>query len=259
MEPEPLRAKIITDRGTIPASEPMPADERSSDAPSAEAASAAPTVTSRPDRLLLCLHGHDATEHDLTAVAPLLDPGGHFLVAGARGPLTTDGGRAAWFTSGPRGPDPDAVTAVGDAVRATVAALCAEHDLRREHTVLLGFSQGGATALAVALTSPDSASAPAGVLCLSGFLLDEPGLAPRWETAAATAVLVQHGDHDEVVPVELGHATAMTLAHHGLPVVWQRYPMGHQTTLESLLDARDWLTRIRAGDRPSAPVDPTGT
>ena len=59
----------------------------------------------RADRLLFLLHGYGATEHDLTAIGPLLDPEGHFLVACARGPVPADGG-AAWFEPTPLGPDP---------------------------------------------------------------------------------------------------------------------------------------------------------
>ena len=47
-------------------------------------------------RLLVLLHGFAATERDFTPVGPLLDPDGHYLVCGLRGPLEADGGGRSW-------------------------------------------------------------------------------------------------------------------------------------------------------------------
>lgn len=198
----------------------------------------------RADRLLFLLHGYGATEHDLTSIGPLLDPDGHLLVAGARGPVPAEGG-SAWFSPTPLGPDPDTLLASLDALHTTLDELCAEHLLGRDEVIVGGFSQGAAMALALAFAAGPRPR-PAGVLCLSGFLADTPGLDYDWTTPVP--VLVQHGTLDEVVPVDLGRDTAALLDMHGVPTTYQQYEMGHQTTLESLADARDWLTR--AGTTP---------
>jgi phospholipase/carboxylesterase len=196
----------------------------------------------RAERLLFLLHGFGATEHDLTALGPLLDPDGHLLIAGARGPHAAEGG-AAWFTSTPLGPEPSSLLASLDALHATLDHLCAEHLLGRDEVIVGGFSQGAAMALALAFVA-DERPAPAGVLCLSGFLADARGVEYDW-SPSAPPVLVQHGTLDDVVPVDLGRDTAALLEMHGVPVTYQQYDMGHQTTLESLADARDWLATIR--------------
>jgi phospholipase/carboxylesterase len=85
---------------------------------------------------------------------------------------------------------------------------------------------------------------PTGVLCLSGFLADVDGLDYDWNSASGTPVLLQHGRADEVVPVDLGADTAAVLEHHGVVVTHLEYDMGHQTTLESLTDAREWLAGL---------------
>jgi phospholipase/carboxylesterase len=205
----------------------------------------------RAERLLFLLHGYGATEHDLTAIGPLLDPDGHVLVAGARGPHAAEGG-AAWFTPTPLGPDPDSLLASLAALHVTLDALCAEHLLGRDEVIVGGFSQGAAMALALAFGTSDR-PAPAGVLCLSGFLADARGLEYDWGRPAPP-VLVQHGSLDEVVPVDLGRDTAALLGMHHVPVTYQQYDMGHQTTVESLADARTWLARVRDGERPASPV-----
>ena len=87
------------------------------------------------------------------------------------------------------------------------------------------------------------------MLCLSGFLAEARGLEYDW-ARANPPVLVQHGRLDEVVPVDLGRDTAAALEMHGVPTTYRQYEMGHQTTLESLADARDWLAHTRAGTSP---------
>ena len=204
-----------------------------------------------PTRLLVLLHGYDATEHDLTALGPLLDPDVRFLIAGPRGPVATaDGSGAAWFSYGPLGPD---AASFHDSLRRlhdTVDALCAEHLMASDEVVVGGFSQGAAMALAFGLGSSER-TPPAGVLCLSGFLADVDELEYDWEVASHVPVLVQHGTRDRAVPIELGRDTATALAHHGTPVTFEEFDMAHQTTIESLTAARDWLTAVRDGAVPS--------
>lgn len=207
----------------------------------------------RPDRLLLMLHGYGATEHDFTALGPLLDPDVHFLVAGARGPIEVPGAGAAWFDHGPMGPDPDSFDDAVRALHRTLDRLCGEHLMGRDEVVVAGFSQGAAMALALGLGRVDGAR-PAGVICHSGYLVDVPGFEYDWGSAATVPVLVLHGDADEMVPVDLGRDTAASLELHGIPVTYRHHDMAHQATVESLADARDWLARVRGGERPSSPV-----
>jgi phospholipase/carboxylesterase len=200
-----------------------------------------------PRRVLFLLHGYDATEHDLTSLGPLVDPAGRYLVAGARGPVSTGVGGSAWFTSGPLGPDADTFHRSLAALHHTLDELCADRLLQRDEVVIGGFSQGAAMALALALDDPTRA-APAGVLCWSGFLVDVDGFTPAWTDRAGTPTLVQHGRLDETVPFELGRDTAHTLRHQGLDVSFHEYDSGHQVTIESLIDARSWLAALDRQD-----------
>lgn len=198
----------------------------------------------QPSRLLVLLHGFDADEHGLAALGPLLDPEARFLVAAPRGPVAVpDSAGRAWWRNGPRGPDPETFHASFHALHAEIDRLCTTHLMTRDEMVIGGFSQGAAMALAVAL-GRSSRPRPAAVLCLSGFLADVDGLEYDWDADLDLPVLVQHGRHDEVVPVEMARDTAALLEMHGLDVTLHEYDLGHQTTLESLADARDWLAEI---------------
>jgi phospholipase/carboxylesterase len=198
----------------------------------------------QPSRLLVLLHGFDADEHGLAALGPLIDPEARFLIAAPRGPVVAPGttGRS-WWRYGARGPDPETFHGSFHALHEEIDRLCATHLMTRDEMVIGGFSQGAAMALAVALGA-SSRPRPAGIVCLSGFLADVDGLEYDWDADADLPVLVQHGRADEVVPVDLGSDTAHILEQHGLEVTWHEYRMGHQTTLESLSDARDWLAGV---------------
>jgi phospholipase/carboxylesterase len=115
--------------------------------------------------------------------------------------------------------------------------------MTRDEMVIGGFSQGGAMALAIGLGA-STRPRPAGVICWSGFLADVEGLEYDWEAARDLEVLVQHGTADEMVPVEMGRDTATLLEQHDVAVTFRDYAMGHQTTLESLADARSWLAAV---------------
>ena len=195
------------------------------------------------DRLMLLLHGRGADETDLAALVPYLVP---------RAPLAAPPGHQ-WYESGglPR-PDPETFLPSLDAVDDLLDAACVEHGLQRAEAVLAGFSQGAALVLALGLRRSGRAH-PAGILAMSGFLPDVPGLDYDWD-AELPPVLVQHGTHDPLIPVYWGRGVAEALASHDVPVVFGEYPMQHQVALESLEQARGWLAQVLRGERPSEPV-----
>jgi predicted esterase len=107
--------------------------------------------------------------------------------------------------------------------------------------VVLGYSQGAAVALALALGATTSWR-PRAVVGLASWLPNEPGL--EWDVAAAARagvrVLLVHGRDDEVVPVEQGRSVERLLTRHDADVTWLEIDGGHE--LGPLLDAaRPWL------------------
>lgn len=207
----------------------------------------------RGDRLLLLIHGYGADEHDLAPLSGVLDPEGRFTAVCPRGPIKLVGpgmGGASWYEPS----DGDEIEA-GSFQRSILGldhlidAVCEQRGLRRAATVVVGFSQGGATALAVSLRDTTK-SRPAGVACLSGMLPDPPWLRYLWEADApgpadgVPALYVQHGTVDPMVDIGRGRHTQETLRRHGIEPEYHEYAMGHEISPESLATLRHWLDRV---------------
>ena len=202
-----------------------------------------PSVATERPPLLVLLHGIGADERDLLSLAPHLDP--RLLCVSLRAPHAYPVMGYSWFDVDWSTVPPTSDLAQAEESRAAVAALLPQ--LTRRHgtdparTFLLGFSQGGAVALAVALTRPDLVRA---VVVHSGRLL--PDLRTRVAAPAALArleALVLHGVDDPVLPVERGQEIRDFLE----PLLAQRmryaeHDAGHEVTPASLDDVRSWLT-----------------
>jgi phospholipase/carboxylesterase len=131
--------------------------------------------------------------------------------------------------------------------------------------VLGGFSQGGTTSLAYALTRPGRVD---GVVVLSGFLADAPGVielpaappdaagAPGGapgdgRVLAGTPVFWGHGTADPAIGHALGERGRARLRALGVDVTTWDGPIGHQISGDELRALRDWM-----GDRGLAPTAP---
>ena len=87
----------------------------------------------------------------------------------------------------------------------------------------------------------------AGLLLLSGR--DVPEFYPDVSAGiAGKPCLIQHGVHDEVLPIEGAHAMRDSLIRLGADVEYHEYPMAHQINLQSLNDAKVWLNKILMDD-----------
>lgn len=208
---------------------------------------------SEAERVLLLMHGYGADERDLGGLLPYLDPEGRFVTVLPRGPLAAPPG-FSWFDV--MVTDAEALrTGYTDALAAVDGLLdqvCAENGMKREESVVAGFSQGAGLALALGLGRSERPR-PAGVLAMSPFLRLEL-LDIDWDAARDAAVLLQHGTNDPMVKVANSRELAKLLVEHGVPVVYTEYPMGHEVALESVKRARAWLDAVRAGEQPSEPL-----
>lgn len=204
------------------------------------------------DRILLLVHGYGANEQDLAGLLPYLDPEGRFLTVLPRGPLAAGPG-FAWYDV--TGSPEQIVPAYHEALEALDALLdstASEHGVAREEAIVGGFSQGAGLTLALALRP--SGTRPKGLLMMSGLLPDFLEAELDWDAAADLPVLVQHGAQDPMIPVARARTLAESLQGHGMPVTYREYPMGHQVALESIEDAKAWLARVVAGERPREDV-----
>jgi thioredoxin 1 len=78
------------------------------------------------------------------------------------------------------------------------------------------------------------------------------------EAARMVPVLIQHGTHDPMIPVQHSRDLARELRASGVATVYREYPMEHQVAMEGLRDAHDWIVRVLEGDQPDEelPDDP---
>jgi thioredoxin len=199
--------------------------------------------------LLVLLHGIGSNEQDLAGLAPIIDPDGAFVVVSPRAPYAYGPG-FAWFRM--EAPDTARLTMQSslDAVDEVTESALAEYGLKREEMVVGGFSMGAAMSLAYTFR-PAEKPRPAGVLVMSGFLPDAAADALDF-SGTLPPVLMQHGTHDPMVPVDRARQTAKVLQEHDVPLVFREYPMQHNVTPESARDAMDWLAQIRRGEVPAS-------
>jgi phospholipase/carboxylesterase len=204
-----------------------------------------------PAWAVLWLHGLGADGNDFVPILPELVrrdwPAIRFVFPHAPPrPVTINGGMRmpAWYDIA----DADLRNRADMAgVRESVAqvealvAREAERGVRASRTILAGFSQGGAVALAAGLVRTEPL---AGLVALSTYL---PGLggpdAPQPTNAARSQpVFMAHGTMDPVVPMFAGHASAQALDADGMRVDWHTYPMAHQVCVEEIRDLGDWMS-----------------
>lgn len=173
----------------------------------------------RADALVVLVHGLGADGHDLIELAQVWAPavpGAAFVAPHA--PERVEGlpsGRQ-WFPLWDRSSEQlrAGVKAAAATLGAFVAAEAERLSVPPDRVVLMGFSQGAMTVLEAGLRGavPDAA----GILAYAGGMIGGERLAE--EIVARPAVLLVHGEADEVVPPAASRAAAAALEAVGVPV-----------------------------------------
>jgi len=202
-----------------------------------------------PFPTIFALHGFGSNALDLLGLAPLL-LGGQALVIAPQGPdevrLDAPGGAQVagygWFPlvpGDPRARDPQAAAQAVVAARAFVEAASARYPVDPTRTVVLGFSQGGVIAYALALSEPQRFRA---LVALSSWLPDDLARSIPQVDRAQLAAWVQHGTRDEVINVSRGKSSAETLRAMGVHTVYREYDMTHEVSARSVVELDGWLS-----------------
>ncbi|MDE0845861.1 MAG: alpha/beta hydrolase [Actinomycetota bacterium] len=194
-------------------------------------------------RLLVLLHGYGADENDLAPIVSHIDPEGLFFSVCLRAPIDLVPFGAAWY-------ERDAAGAIAsetfissvNAIDETINEICESRSFNYSDSVLLGFSQGCAMALASCFRA-NRLVRPAGLACLSGMLQTVPNFQYQL-SGPPVSILVQHGVHDPMVSVDKGRNIRDSLVESGLEPQYFEYPMQHEINGESLLDLRSWLNTV---------------
>ncbi|MEO8604394.1 MAG: alpha/beta hydrolase-fold protein [bacterium] len=197
-----------------------------------------------PHPTVLALHGWGANALDLLSLAPHLG-GGRYLVLCPQGPIEVPIGDGVvgygWFpiTMGTP-PDPAAFTQAAGALDGFLAGAMQRYPIAADKLAVLGFSQGGVMAYALALRHR---ARLAGVAALSTWFAPGLGLTPDGARLDGLPVLVQHGTRDELIAIERGRESVEQLRAVGADVVYREYEMGHEISGPSLRDLAEFLDR----------------
>ncbi|MEM8643892.1 MAG: dienelactone hydrolase family protein [Pseudomonadota bacterium] len=203
----------------------------------------APAAGGAPKQLVVFLHGYGADGNDLIALgrewAPLL-PNAAFVSPDAPEPCAMAPMGRQWFDL-----SMGDMSIIGAGVKRATPALNAFLDaelnrqgLTADSLALVGFSQGTMMALAVGLTR---AARPRAIVGYSGALATVEDLPPPGQ---GPAILLIHGDMDEVIPVEALTMAREALGQAGLSVQWHiSRGIGHGIDADGLRLGGDFLKR----------------
>jgi phospholipase/carboxylesterase len=189
----------------------------------------APATGGAAKQLVVLLHGYGADGNDLIALGQYwrgLLPDAAFISPNAPEPCAGNpfGGRQ-WFELTFRDPGERwrGVRQAAPALNAFLDQELAALGLGDDALALVGFSQGTMMALHVGLRR---ARPMAGIVGFSGLLAGPEHLAA--DLASRPPVLLVHGDHDDVIPVEALIQARSVLAAASVPVEWHvSEGMGH--------------------------------
>jgi phospholipase/carboxylesterase len=198
---------------------------------------------------VIWLHGLGADGHDFVPIVPELglpaDHGIRFIFPHAAvRPVTLNGGMPmrAWYdiaTLDRNGAvDDPGIAASRDRLAKRIAQEI-ESGIPAQRIVVAGFSQGGAIAYHTALRHGPRL---AGLLALSTYLPGASAVLAAEDLAERDLpVMVMHGQHDPVLPVQLGQMAAEQITTLGFAPQWRAYPMAHQVCFEQITEIGRWL------------------
>ncbi|MGK7924103.1 MAG: alpha/beta hydrolase [Spirulina sp.] len=201
---------------------------------SLESHSLLPRNGQTPNRLLVMLHGWGANFNDLTGLVDLLDlPEYQFLFPNAPFPHFQIPWGRAWYaleTEGHKG-----LTESRKLLLDWLRSLPEETGIPLSHTVLFGFSQGGAMTLDVGFEFPF-----AGLCSFSGYLH-----APPKAEKTSPPTLIVHGDRDPVVPVEAAREVKEILTEQGVPIEYRELAMAHEINYPALTALQKFVASLK--------------
>lgn len=204
----------------------------------------APAVAS-----VIWLHGLGADGNDFVPVVPALnlpaDVPVRFIFPHAPvRPVAVNGGMPmrAWFDvysmGATRDANDDDLTASSEDISRLIERE-EERGISSDRIFVFGFSQGGAVGYRAALRYPRKLGGLAALSCYR-INADEPQSLGT-EANKSLAILVNHGEFDQVVTFALGREGYESLCAQGYQPQWQAYPMGHEVCMEQIENLSAWL------------------
>ena len=192
--------------------------------------------------VLVLLHGYGSNANDLLSFAPEFSQ--HYAVLSLQAPHGTPYGGFAWYDINWNNADElidvkqanDSLNTVLEDILTFVNA----EKLADMPVHLIGFSQGGVLAYALALQVPGLFHR---VACLSTY--PEEKILTRVTTDKAEKerlrFFISHGTEDAVIPLEWGRKAADLLYDKGFYFTFREYMAGHQVNQKNFLDLAEFF------------------
>jgi phospholipase/carboxylesterase len=124
------------------------------------------------------------------------------------------------------------------ALREFVRRLPEVYPVDPARVVMVGFSQGGAVGLSLAITDPERVAA---VAVLAGYLPDWARTQITPASLAGRPVFIGHGTQDTTVPLARVAIMREALEAAGADVTYHEYPTGHKVNRQGMKDLKQWL------------------
>ena len=200
------------------------------------------SVRSKPGRPLLLLHGFSGDENSMWIFTRRL-PAGMTQLA-PRAPFPAPGGGYSWTPPGdgdrPLSSMRDLQPAV-DWLLTFVEAWAEAMALPVEPLDVMGFSQGAALALALALVHPGRVRALA---VLSGFLPSGADQYLEKQPLTHRSIFVAHGRKDDRIPIGQARTAVQLLQDSGARVTYCEADTGHKVSADCILALESYFISI---------------
>lgn len=186
---------------------------------------------------IIALHGRGSNERDLIGLAPYLPK--EFLWISPRGTVKLGPDAFEWFQLMQVGkPDPGRLANALDTLGRFLDEAIAQYPVDKEKLFLLGFSQGTVVSLSYAVSMPERVT---GVVAQSAYLPLQSGLQIDEVGIKEKPIIMTHGIHDAVLPIDWARLSYEKLQVLGAHVAYHEFNMGHEVTAQSLDVIAAWL------------------
>ena len=192
-----------------------------------------------PHPTVVLLHGRSGDENAMWIFSQMLPK--DWLLVAPRGIKPDPGGGWAWH---PRQRDEWPALAMFDeavaAVSSFIHSLPDRYNSDPERVYLMGFSQGAATAYAVAMGHPGLVRGIAGLV---GFVPVDCDAAVETAALKDLPIFMAVGRSDRYIPFTRAQGCAQTLRDSGADLTYHDYDAGHRLNAQGGRDLKSWWAK----------------
>jgi phospholipase/carboxylesterase len=192
--------------------------------------------TAGPHPTVLMIHGHLGTEDVMWIFRQTIPD--DWLIVAPRGIVQEGNGRFSWH---PRQQDEWPTLAAFETAVTTLIQFI--HSLPNLYNAdlnkiyLMGFSQGVATSLAIAIHDPELIK---GIASLVGFMPREATVAIETARLTELPVFMAVGTKDERIPLSIARESGKTIRAAGAILEYREYETGHKLNVAGMRDLKQW-------------------